>query len=100
MAHKLLFIDGEFAELNKTGKEETAMLEIIPDGSSGTSRLTFSPGAGLIARRTASRQAENVCKSGFLLGSGERIGIGTKLEIVEGDSLSEAHLREGHKYNR
>ncbi|MHA2029277.1 MAG: hypothetical protein ACW99A_13030 [Candidatus Kariarchaeaceae archaeon] len=98
MAITLNFINGEFVETNKG--EVLATLELIPAGNTGTAKLSFSGDAGLIARRTASRQAESVCKSGFLLQTGERIGIGMVLEVVEGDRLSDAHVREGHKYNR
>ena len=87
-----------FIEGNKSGEKVLAHLEI--DDVQSKAKLTFTPDAGLIIRRTASRQAENVTKSGFLLKSGERVGIGMELEVVEGDKLSEAHLREGHKYNR
>ena len=84
-----------FVEGNKS--DAAAKLEIEERGKA---ELTFSPGVGLITRRKASRQAESVCKSGFLMASGERIGIGSKLDVVEGDPLGEAHLREGYKYNR
>ena len=84
-----------FVEGNKSNA--LAQIEISPDGKA---QLTFSPEAGLIARRTASRQAESVSKSGFLLASGERVGLGSTLEIIEPDKLSEAHLREGYKYNK
>lgn len=84
-----------FVEGNKS--DAPAQIEINPDGKT---KLTFSPDAGLIARRTASRQAESVSKSGFLLSSGERVGGGSTLEIVEGDKLSDAHHREGYKYNK
>lgn len=98
MATTLNYVDGEFIEANQ-GKI-LASLELIPSGNAGVAKLGFTAEAGLIARRTASRQAESICKSGFLLKSGERIGIGMRLEILEGDKLSDAHLREGHKYNR
>ena len=95
----LSFIDGKFVEGNSNSDKKMAILEISQDGNN-QAKLTFSGDAGLIARRTASRQAENVTKSGFLLASGERVGVGCNLEVVEGDKLGEAHLREGHKYNR
>ncbi|MCY3413548.1 MAG: hypothetical protein INQ03_18040 [Candidatus Heimdallarchaeota archaeon] len=84
-----------FLEGNKS--EASAHLEI---NEQGIAKLTFSADAGLIIRRTASRQAESVCKSGFLLTTGKRVGTGAKLEVVDGDKLNEAHLREGHKFNR
>ena len=100
MSVTLSFVDGEFKEGNVGGDKQFAKLEVTPSGSAGTAKLTFSGDAGLIARRTASRQAESVVKSGFLLASGERVGAGFELEVVEADNFSEAHLREGHKYNR
>ncbi len=87
------FIEGHKAEAE-------AHLEINPDGKKGIAILKFAGEAGLITRRTASRQAESVCKSGFMMASGERVGIGTSLEVLDGDKLSEVHLREGHKFNR
>ena len=87
-----------FVEGNKQGENVLAVMEI--DDSKQIAKLTFTPDASLITRRKASRQAESVVKSGFLLQSGERVGIGYSLDVVEGDKLSEAHLREGHKYNR
>lgn len=97
MPHKLSFIDGEFVEGEKKSGKILGTLELDP---SGKAKLSFSPEANLIVRRTATRQAESVCRSGFLLKSGERVGTGHELEVVEGDTLNEAHLREGHKYNR
>lgn len=87
-----------FIEGNKA--EAEAHLELNPDGKTGTAILKFAGQAGLITRRTASRQAESVCKSGFLLSSGERVGVGNQLEVVDGDKISDIHLREGHKFNR
>ncbi len=98
MAYILSFVNKTFVEGKNS--ESKATLEIIPDGKGGKATLTFSDDASLIERRTASRQAESICRSGFLLASGERIGIGTKLEVIDADKLSDAHLREGYKYNR
>lgn len=98
MAVTLSYVDGAFVEGNKSGAD--AHLEIILDGRGGKATLKFAQGVGLIARRTASRQAESICKSGFMLASGERVGIGAELEVLEADKLSDAHLREGYKYNK
>lgn len=84
-----------FAEGNKS--DAVAKLEL---NDNGKAELTFSPGVGLITKRKASRQAESVCRSGFLLASGERVGSGLSLDVIEGDTLGEAHTREGYKYNR
>ncbi len=99
-AIKLYYIDGGFIEEARNIDKAMATIEIVGTGLGGVTKLSFSAGTGLILRRTASRQAESVTKSGFLLKSGERVGVGTRLEVIEGDSLTEAHLREGHKYNR
>ncbi|MHA2250953.1 MAG: hypothetical protein ACXAD7_11360 [Candidatus Kariarchaeaceae archaeon] len=97
----MYYIDGEFVEKQARSIDKAeAFVEITGEGLSGVTKLTYVEGAGLILRRTASRQAESICKSGFLLASGERVGVGTRLEIIEADVLSDAHLREGHKYNR
>ena len=98
MAVVLKFVKGEFVETEGSGSEAT--LELTPGSPNGTAKLSFSGEAGLITRRTASRQAESICKSGFLLKSGERVGTGMQLEVLEGDKLSEAHTRVGHQYNR
>jgi len=87
-----------FVEGNKQGENVLATMNL--DDTQSKATLNFSPDANLIVRRTASRQAESVVKSGFLLASGERVGIGYELEVIDADKLSEAHLREGHKYNR
>ena len=89
---------GSFVEGNKQGENVLATLNL--DESQQKATLSFTPDANLIVRRTASRQAESVVKSGYLMESGERVGIGYSLEVMEGDKLSDAHLREGHKYNR
>lgn len=90
--------ESSFVEGNK--QDENVVATLTVDETQQKATLAFTPDAGLIARRTASRQAESVVKSGFLLASGERVGLGFELDVVEGDKLSEAHLREGHKYNR
>ena len=95
MSNTLSFINDGFVE--GSSSDAMAQLELSPDK---IAKLSYSPESGLIVQRKASRQAESVCKSGFLLKSGERIGMGFKLEIVESDKLSDAHLREGYKYNR
>ncbi|MHA2502077.1 MAG: hypothetical protein ACXAE3_04350 [Candidatus Kariarchaeaceae archaeon] len=100
MTTALSFIQKEqtFVEGNKQGENVVATLTV--DESQKKATLSFTADATLIIRRTASRQAESVVKSGFMLASGERVGMGYELEVLEGDKLGEAHLREGHKYNR
>ncbi|MFX1563777.1 MAG: hypothetical protein ACFFDP_10795 [Promethearchaeota archaeon] len=55
-------------ELDKATKKVTI---ILPRGTS------------LIERRTALRQADTISRSGFLLSTGERVGIGYELAIDE-----------------
>lgn len=96
----LRFINGEFVEektASKVAKVE-ATLELNPDGDTGSAKLTFAEDAGLITRRTASRQASSICATGFLLDTGARVGRGFSLDIVDADTISEVHTREGHKY--
>ncbi|MCY3414038.1 MAG: hypothetical protein INQ03_20510 [Candidatus Heimdallarchaeota archaeon] len=96
---KLFFIDGEFVENPKDSSSAKAIVEVSVPGQKVS--LTFGSDAGLIVRRTASRQAESIAKSGFLLKSNERIGIGYDYEVIETDSaLTEAHTRVGHSYNQ
>ncbi len=96
---KLHFIKGEFVHKPKSTSESQATVEVKIDDS--IVLLSFFPETSLIARRTASRQAESIAKSGFVLPSNERIGVGFKFEIDEGEGkLSEAHTRVGHEYNR
>ena len=59
MATTLNYIDGEFVEANQGNI--LASLELIPSGHGGVAKLGFSGEANLIARRTASRQAESIC---------------------------------------
>ncbi len=94
----LKFIDGEFKESDT--KDYDAKLELFPDGNSGFAKLTFADHIGLIARRTATRQAHSICATGFLLKNGTRIGRGFELQIVNDLGVDEQLKKEGHKYNR
>jgi hypothetical protein len=91
---KLYYVDGAFSE--KGGNEE-AVLEI--NEASRTATLVFGEGTGLIAQRTAGRQARGICKSGFLYSSGARIGIGCDLQEVTGErKIHDRLLQIGHEY--
>ena len=90
---RLIFKNRTFSE----GREESGDAVLILDEATLTGKLEYSPDAGLIMRRTARRQAESICKSGFLLGSGKRIGLGFKLESEE-DSIAERLTQVGHEY--
>ena len=91
---RLVFKDRAFSE----GREETGEAVLILDEATSTARLEYSAGSGLIMRRTARRQADNIVRSGFLLSSGKRIGVGFKIEESDEDLIDERLLQEGHKY--
>ena len=90
---RLVFKERSFSE----GREETGDAVLILDEATNTAKLEYSPGAGLILRRTARRQAENITRSGFLLANGKRIGSGFTFTEEE-DKIDERLLQEGHKY--
>jgi hypothetical protein len=91
---KLYFVDKEFREL---GGNEEAVLEI--NDSTKTAILTFAEGTSLIAQRTAGRQARGICKSGFLLKAGYRVGKLCDLQEVKGErGIDDRLLQVGHHY--
>lgn len=91
---KLYFVDKEFREL---GGNEDAVLEI--NESTRTATLTFVPGTGLIAQRTAGRQARGICKTGYQLKSGYRVGKLCDLQEVKGErGIDDRLLQVGHHY--
>ncbi|MHA2245992.1 MAG: hypothetical protein ACXADY_13600 [Candidatus Hodarchaeales archaeon] len=91
---KLYFVDKEFREM---GGNEEAVLEI--NDSTKTATLTFVPGTSLIAQRTAGRQARGICKSGFQLKAGYRIGKLCDLQEVKGErGIDDRLLQVGHHY--
>ncbi|MFW9904982.1 MAG: hypothetical protein ACFFFH_11660 [Candidatus Thorarchaeota archaeon] len=90
----LYYVDGEFGEM---GGNEEAMLEI--DDGAKVATLTFGEGSGLITQRTAGRQARGICKSGYLLKAGYRVGQNCDLREVKGErGIHDRLLQEGHKY--
>ena len=90
---RLVFKNGTFSE----GREESGDAVLVLDEITQTGKLEYSPDAGLILRRTARRQAESICRSGFLLATGKRIGVGFTLADEE-EKIDERLLQEGHKY--
>ncbi len=90
---RLIFKNRNFSE----GREETGDALLILDEATSTGKLEYSPGTGLVLRRTARRQAESICKSGFLLSNGKRIGLGFKLESDE-DKIEDRLLQKGYDY--
>lgn len=90
---RLVFQDKKWTE----GKAESGEAILTIDEANGTARLEFNAGAGLIARRTAKRQADSICRSGHVLANGRRVKGNVKLE-TDDDSIDERLLQEGHKY--
>ncbi|MHA1971415.1 MAG: hypothetical protein ACTSW1_00400 [Candidatus Hodarchaeales archaeon] len=91
---RLVFKDRTFSE----GREEAGEAVLILDEATKTATIEYSPDAGLIARRTARRQAESIARTGFLLSTGKRIGAGFTLQESDEDKIDERLLQEGHKY--
>ena len=79
---KLFFKDKEFLEEKKFqfSGSELAILEIRHEEN--VAELTFTSEINLIDRKIAERQAQSICKTGFLLESGERVGSGCTLVIA------------------
>ena len=78
---KLYFKDDEFVEKTEmqiTGNE-LAVLEINTE--TNQAQLEFTDEITFVGKKVAERQSLSICKSGFLLQSGERIGIGCALTI-------------------
>jgi hypothetical protein len=95
--YTLYYVDGEFTEL---GGSEQATLEI--NESAKTAVLKFVEGSSLITQRTAGRQARGICKAGFAVKAGYRIGIKCDLQEVHGEEDMEQRVQryreEGRKY--
>ena len=83
MAVTLVFVDKTFKDPNREENivEALATLEIDEEGKSAV--LVFSPLATMVDRLIAKRQAHAICRSGFLLANGKRIGMKCSLEIRE-----------------
>jgi hypothetical protein len=94
---KLLYKDKIFVE---PVKSETAgaiaVLELNDEAKKAV--LTFTPETTLIDRRTSERQAKGICKSGFLLQGGKRVGMGCDLEVSSQDVITDRLLQSGHQY--
>jgi hypothetical protein len=90
---RLVFKNKSFSE----GREEVGDAVLIIEEARQSAKLEYSPDAGLVLRRTARRQAESICRSGFLLATGKRIGAGFTLKEEE-DKINERLLQVGHEY--
>lgn len=94
---KLLYKDKIFVEPEKNDAAGAiAVLELNDETKNAI--LTFTPETSLIDRRTSERQAKGICKSGFLLQGGQRIGMGCNLEISSQDIITDRLLQSGHQY--
>lgn len=71
---------------------------LILDEANQKWKLDFNNEPNLIERKTAERQARSIAKSGYLSG-GNRVGVGLDLEIVSGEDVPEALLRDQHEFN-
>ena len=94
---KLLYKDKIFVEPEKNDTTGAiAVLELNDETKSAT--LTYTPETSLIDRRTSERQAKGICKSGFLLQGGKRVGMGCNLEVSSQDVITDRLLQSGHQY--
>ena len=94
---KLLYKEKIFVEPEKNDTTGAiAVLELNDETKKAI--LTFTPETGLIDRRTSQRQAQGICKSGFLLQGGQRVGIGCALEVSSQDIITDRLLQSGHQY--
>ena len=76
----LYFMEREFLEsLKNIVSDEKAVLEL--DDDKKVSKLRFIPTTSIIDKKIAERLALSICRSGFLLQNGERIGSGFELDI-------------------
>jgi hypothetical protein len=95
--YTLYYVGGEFTEL---GGNEEATLEI--NEATKEAVLTFASGSSLIAQRTAGRQARGICKAGYLVKAGYRVGVKCDLKEVKGEMDSESRVKqwrdEGRRY--
>ncbi|MFX0183727.1 MAG: hypothetical protein ACFE95_11645 [Candidatus Hodarchaeota archaeon] len=92
-----LYYDHNSREFSEKGEKDEAVLEINEGAKIAT--LIFSEGSGLILQRTAARQARGICKSGFMLKAGYRVGLNCELSEVKGErSIDDRLLQEGHHY--
>jgi len=82
----------QFFETTRNAADDTILLAI--DDSQKKLIMTVPSGIGMIAKRSAERQARGITKSGFLCNDGGRYGRDHELEILgEGGKLPD-HLRE------
>lgn len=91
---RLSFRGTEFVE----GEIGDAEAHLDLDENKGNAVLLFTPGAGIVVKRMAGRQARGICKTGIRLKNGKLIGVGFNLDIQEGNTIEDVLLQEGYKY--
>ncbi|MFX0170402.1 MAG: hypothetical protein ACFE9L_00625 [Candidatus Hodarchaeota archaeon] len=92
-----LYYNHDIREFTEKGNKDEAILEI--NEGAKTAILIFAEDSSLILQRTAARQARSICKSGFALKAGYRIGINCELSSLKGErSIDDRLLQEGHHY--
>lgn len=84
----------DFIESSKGDAE--AVLEL--DMAQNRATLKFTATASLITRRTAERQARSICKTGFLMKNGARVGILFDMVVDTNTKLDDRLLQQGHQY--
>ena len=60
--------------------------------------LIFRKNLGLVAQRTARRQADTISRSGFLLKNGERVGVRCTLVQLTPDNIGDLNKSVQQKY--
>lgn len=78
---KLFFKDTEFMEEKKLMLPDTELAILEINTETKESILTFKPEIQFVDKKVAERQAQSICKTGFLLNNGERIGSGCNLKM-------------------
>lgn len=68
------------------------------DIANNAASLSFTESAGLIVRRTAERQARGICKTGFELSNGARVGIKFDMVVESEATIEDRLLQQGHHY--
>ena len=67
---------------------------VVVDESQKKLLMSVPAGIGMIARRSAERQVRGISKSGFMLGSGGRVGQNHDLEVIGDGGQLPDRLRE------
>ncbi|MCK4845593.1 MAG: hypothetical protein KAS95_07955, partial [Candidatus Heimdallarchaeota archaeon] len=60
--------------------------------------LIYGRHVGLVAQRTGRRMADNISRSGYLLSTGERVGVKCKLEQLTEDDIGDLYKTVQEKY--